>query len=226
MTQFHASPRQRGGKDLAVINWTPLKRPSGGLNVDTKPLILLDLQFEAERFLKVSDWWKHSRVFEHYRQVAATIDALQRAADHESGRGRAQACQLPDVGGHRLRLGLVILSAGHEPIEEKDLSVTQRSLWCRLGMSAVSLGQLEDPPSNDAEQRQEVRDPLADRRRDSSARQPDFRILWKISIFHRIAYHWIFSIASRRVRTGRSSGASTRSACGSEVGCARSRAAP
>jgi len=44
----------------------------------------------------------------------------------------------------------------------------------------------------------------ADRRRDSSVRQPDFRILWKVSIFQRIAYQRIFSTASRRERTGRS----------------------
>ena len=44
----------------------------------------------------------------------------------------------------------------------------------------------------------------ADRRRDSSARQPDFRILWKVSTFQRIAYQRIFSIASWRDRTGRS----------------------
>src|SRR3712207_8092642 len=44
----------------------------------------------------------------------------------------------------------------------------------------------------------------ADRRRDSSVRQPDFRILWKVSIFHRVACRPIFSTASRRERTGRS----------------------
>ena len=39
---------------------------------------------------------------------------------------------------------------------------------------------------------------------DSSALQPDFSILWKTSIFHRIAYHSSFSMASRRDRTGKS----------------------
>ena len=39
---------------------------------------------------------------------------------------------------------------------------------------------------------------------DSSALQPDLRILWKTSIFQRMAYQSIFSIAAARVRTGRS----------------------
>src|SRR6516165_6433837 len=38
----------------------------------------------------------------------------------------------------------------------------------------------------------------------SSALQPDFRILWKTSIFHRIAYHSSLSMASRRDWTGSS----------------------
>jgi hypothetical protein len=33
---------------------------------------------------------------------------------------------------------------------------------------------------------------------DSSALQPDFKILWNVSIFHRIAYQFTFSIASLR----------------------------
>src|ERR1019366_10651018 len=37
----------------------------------------------------------------------------------------------------------------------------------------------------------------------SSARQPDFKILWKTSIFQRIAYHLIFSTASAQLATGR-----------------------
>ena len=37
----------------------------------------------------------------------------------------------------------------------------------------------------------------------SSALQPDLRTLWKTSIFHRKAYHWIFSMASRRDCTGK-----------------------
>ena len=45
---------------------------------------------------------------------------------------------------------------------------------------------------------------LAVRSCDSSALQPDFRILWNVSIFQRIAYQSIFSIASRREFTGRS----------------------
>jgi len=39
---------------------------------------------------------------------------------------------------------------------------------------------------------------------DSSARQPDFRILWKVSIFQRMAYHCSLSMASCRLRTGKS----------------------
>src|SRR5665213_3417930 len=39
---------------------------------------------------------------------------------------------------------------------------------------------------------------------ESSARQPDLRILWKTSIFQRIAYQLIFSTASERVRAGKS----------------------
>lgn len=35
---------------------------------------------------------------------------------------------------------------------------------------------------------------------ESSARQPDLRILWKTSIFQRMAYQSIFSTASERVR--------------------------
>lgn len=42
------------------------------------------------------------------------------------------------------------------------------------------------------------------RSRDVSTLQPDFRTLWKTSIFHRRAYHCSFSIASSRERTGRS----------------------
>ncbi len=42
------------------------------------------------------------------------------------------------------------------------------------------------------------------RSRDSSTRQPDFRILWNSSIFQRSAYHYSFSIASSHERTGRS----------------------
>lgn len=38
---------------------------------------------------------------------------------------------------------------------------------------------------------------------ESSALQPDFRILWKVSIFQRIAYQSIFSTASALERTGR-----------------------
>src|SRR4051812_44888327 len=38
---------------------------------------------------------------------------------------------------------------------------------------------------------------------DSSALQPDLRILWKVSIFHRSAYHWSFSMAATRESTGR-----------------------
>jgi len=41
------------------------------------------------------------------------------------------------------------------------------------------------------------------RRRESSARQPDFRILWNVSIFQRMAYQWSFSMASARERTGK-----------------------
>jgi hypothetical protein len=40
--------------------------------------------------------------------------------------------------------------------------------------------------------------------RTSSALKPDFKILWKVSIFQRIAYQSSFSIASLRDRTGRS----------------------
>ncbi|MDA9544769.1 hypothetical protein ACM43_09435 [Bradyrhizobium sp. CCBAU 45321] len=39
---------------------------------------------------------------------------------------------------------------------------------------------------------------------ESSALQPDLRILWKTSIFHLNAYHSIFSMASLRDWTGRS----------------------
>lgn len=39
---------------------------------------------------------------------------------------------------------------------------------------------------------------------DCSTLQPDFRILWKSSIFQRIAYHFSFSAASARLRTGKS----------------------
>jgi hypothetical protein len=39
---------------------------------------------------------------------------------------------------------------------------------------------------------------------DSSALQPDFRILWKVSIFHRMEYQTSFSTASWREHTGRS----------------------
>lgn len=42
------------------------------------------------------------------------------------------------------------------------------------------------------------------RSRDSSALHPDFRILWNVSIFQRMAYQSSFSIASRRDETGRS----------------------
>lgn len=42
------------------------------------------------------------------------------------------------------------------------------------------------------------------RSRDSSALQPDFRILWKVSIFQRMACQLSFSIASRRDATGKS----------------------
>src|SRR3954449_405344 len=38
---------------------------------------------------------------------------------------------------------------------------------------------------------------------DASALQPDFRILWNVSIFHRIAYQVSFSSASLRDRIGR-----------------------
>ena len=38
----------------------------------------------------------------------------------------------------------------------------------------------------------------------SSALQPDLRILWNTSIFHRKAYHLSFSMASARETTGRS----------------------
>ena len=38
----------------------------------------------------------------------------------------------------------------------------------------------------------------------ASARQPDFRILWNNSIFHRHAYHRSIPIASSSVATGRS----------------------
>ena len=40
--------------------------------------------------------------------------------------------------------------------------------------------------------------------RTSSALKPDFRILWKVSIFQRMAYQLSFSIASSRDRMGRS----------------------
>jgi hypothetical protein len=39
---------------------------------------------------------------------------------------------------------------------------------------------------------------------DSSALQSDLRILWNTSVFHRIAYHWSFSMASLRDCTGKS----------------------
>lgn len=39
---------------------------------------------------------------------------------------------------------------------------------------------------------------------DASALQPDFRILWKVSIFQRWLYQRIFSRASRREITGKS----------------------
>lgn len=42
------------------------------------------------------------------------------------------------------------------------------------------------------------------RSRDSSALHPDFRILWKVAIFQRIAYQLSFSIASRRDATDKS----------------------
>jgi len=38
---------------------------------------------------------------------------------------------------------------------------------------------------------------------DSSALHPDFKTLWNISIFQRIAYHSIFSIASDSDLTGK-----------------------
>jgi hypothetical protein len=38
----------------------------------------------------------------------------------------------------------------------------------------------------------------------SSALKPDLRILWKISIFQRVAYQFSFSTASLRDRMGRS----------------------
>jgi hypothetical protein len=58
------------------------------------------------------------------------------------------------------KLGFIGISAGHEPVEEKDLPAAHRGLWCRLGVGAVSLGQPEDPPRDDAEQRQDLHDPL------------------------------------------------------------------
>ena len=42
------------------------------------------------------------------------------------------------------------------------------------------------------------------RNRACSARQPDFRILWKTSIFQRMAYHCSFSTAASWLSTGRS----------------------
>ena len=41
------------------------------------------------------------------------------------------------------------------------------------------------------------------RSRESSARQPDLRILWKVSIFQRMAYQWSFSMASSGEHTGK-----------------------
>ena len=38
----------------------------------------------------------------------------------------------------------------------------------------------------------------------SSALQPDLRILWKVSLFHRMAYQFSFATASVRDRIGRS----------------------
>jgi hypothetical protein len=38
---------------------------------------------------------------------------------------------------------------------------------------------------------------------DSSALHPDFKTLWNVSIFQRIAYHSIFSIASDSDLTGK-----------------------
>jgi putative transposase len=59
--------------------------------------------------------------------------------------------------------------------------------WARADMVSQKIRQLTT-----ATKAKNLTSRSAVRRRTSSALQPDFMILWKVSIFQRIAYHWSF----------------------------------
>src|SRR6266478_6266757 len=92
----------------------------------------------------------------------------------------------------------------HEPIEHGDFSRGQREVRRCLWGRPIEHRHPEDPPAQDAEDRDQIGRRWAVLSFDSSALQPDLRILWNTSIFHRKAYHLSFSMASARETTGRS----------------------
>lgn len=61
----------------------------------------------------------------------------------------------------------------------------------------------EDAPTKDAENRNQVDNPLCGAKFRSLRSEPDFRVLWNVSIFQRIAYQESFSGASLRDGTGK-----------------------
>lgn len=67
-----------------------------------------------------------------------------------------KARELLDVGGQGLTSEPSAVGAGGKPIEESDLLPVQRRLWCSRGIGAASQRQPEDPPCDDAEQREEI----------------------------------------------------------------------
>ncbi|CAB3773851.1 hypothetical protein LMG29542_07469 [Paraburkholderia humisilvae] len=91
----------------------------------------------------------------------------------------------------------------NEVFKQFDFGVRERESGCGPRRRSPGHGEPEYAPAQDAKDCDQVGSLSAVRSRDSSALQPDFRILWKVSIFQRIAYQSSFSIASARERTGR-----------------------
>jgi len=82
-------------------------------------------------------------------------------------------------------------------VEQGDLAIGQRQPGMRRRRS-IEHGEPQDAPAENAEDRHQIGEALGGAQLRVSALQPDFRILWEHSIFHRMAYQLIFSMASAR----------------------------
>jgi hypothetical protein len=71
-----------------------------------------------------------------------------------------EACELTDVESQRVSRASIVGGIRHELVKESDFPSGQHGLRGSIRVGAMGQGQPEDPPSDNAEQREEVGNPL------------------------------------------------------------------